>query len=175
MGMRQLKGAILPILRFALVGGLVITLSVGCAWIKPRSDFERDPVVMSHLARSQDLAFDQKEPDAERTSQVGWVENEPRKASPGPPTHRPTDRPSSVTHALDFSWVMGRIAQAPTDEKRLVLQFDGSDGQARAIPLDLHPSLQLVRPGDKVMVEGDLVSDDATGRRMRVRRVALIP
>jgi hypothetical protein len=138
---------------------------IGCSWINPRSGFERDPMVMSHLSRSSDLAF-----------------NGPSKEGAGPAliAGRPGASASSssvrlASHAVDFRWVLGRIERSVQDPSQLAVQFEDVQGEAREIPLEPHPSLQMVRPGDKVMVEGDLVSAGGAGRQMRVRRVAMVP
>ncbi len=137
--------------------------TAGCSWINPRSGFERDPFVMSHLSRSDDFAFDGRTGD----TTVAGVNRPSRMAS--------DSNPKLSTHAVDFSWVMGRIAPSTEEDGAWTLQFDDSKGEKRAIPLENHPLLGKVRPGDKVMVEGNLVPSSRSSRTMRIRRVALIP
>ncbi|MBY0588021.1 hypothetical protein K2X85_12645 [bacterium] len=119
---------------------------------------------MSHLSRSRDLSFDDRL--GAGAIPGSSAVNSPRGGSP---------RPELATHADDFSWVMGRVAPSARSEDRLAVLFEAADGQKREIPLERHPALRMIRPGDKVMVEGDLVQESDTGRSMRVRKVALIP
>jgi hypothetical protein len=139
--------------------------TAGCSWINPRSGFERDPFVMSHLSRSDDFAFDGRAGDPS----IARLSRSNRTALPS------ASPPRLSTHASDFSWVMGRIAPSTQEDGAWALQFDDSKGERREIPLEHHPLLGQVRPGDKVMVEGNLVATSRSPRTMRVRRVALIP
>jgi hypothetical protein len=150
---------ILPILTAAW-----LISTTGCSWINPRSGFERDPFVMSHLSRSDDFAFNGEAP----ASRVAYAARNSSESATGQGRSLPT-------HADDFSWVMGRIAPSTQEDGVWALQFDDSKGLQREIPLESHPLLGKVRPGDKVMVEGNLVPTARSPKTMRVQRVALIP
>jgi hypothetical protein len=150
MAMTTQRRLILPILLAASV--------TGCGWIQPRSSFERDPFVMSHLTKEHDggLAMDDFEPNGRAYM-----------------SRKPTDR---ATHASDYSWVVGQLRRMGS-EGTWTIDYDAPADRDRfggRLPLESAPNLGFVRDGDRVRIDGEVVAGRSGQPRYRVRSVALL-
>lgn len=144
--------------------GLLLPLA-GCGWIRPRSDFERDPFVMSHLTKDGDDG-------------VAWGEKSDRRLSftshkPGERADAPRDRRA---HADDYHWIVGRLDRSTDSDAGWIVIYENhvGDRYEGQLPLEKSSQLGLVREGDRVLLEGEVVTTRAGEHEYRVRSLALL-
>ena len=157
--------------RKMLLTGTALLLA-GCGWIRPRSDFERDPFVMSHLTKGNEGAYAADDLDGRRGILSASTS---RKRVPPLPSARDTQTggPTPSAHASDFSWVRGRLLR---QRDEIVVQYadGGTDDEfGGRLRLEKTPELGLFRSGDFVVVTGEVVASRPGDARYRVRSVAL--
>lgn len=130
--------------QWMLIGTL--SLATGCQWIHTRSDFERDPLVSSHLNGKKDGG---SAPTSSAVANAPKTTVARKPIGPGP------------SHAPDYRWIDGRLVYKHGRGEGWHLRYapwyekDRYNGEIRLAP---HPRLGMVKEGDRVRVEGKVVS-----------------
>lgn len=118
----------------------------GCGWINTRSDFERDPFVMSHLTHEK---RDQMFANSDSDVTIDGEERPVRSASRKPPTSEPTE----IEGRLSF-----QKGKAPGWYLRPLAAGSVGDG-LRLLP---DPRLSIAHEGDRVRLRGRNVDDGSS-------------
>jgi hypothetical protein len=157
----------------------LLAASTGCNWINPRSNFERDPFVMSHLTKgSPDGGFASDEAPV-RKSRWRWFTASNSKPPP-PNEPNPTRLAAQTagwdvpTHDPDYSWIVGRLRQRRGAHPQWYVEYarPGADPYNGEIDLEPSPELGLVREGDRVRIEGRLQHHSDARPRYRIENLA---
>ncbi len=162
-----------------LVFGLC-TSSIGCQWISPRSNFERDPLVMSHLSN--------RSTSAKRS--VGYSDEagkskpyESRYLNPnGNGIERASLNDSESGSVRNADWpeyksLTGRVHYRIGRNPGWYLHFtqrNRNDKLGAAIMLADGPKLGLIREGDLVRISGEIVDTTPGDMRYRVDSVTVL-
>src|SRR5262245_41002325 len=154
---------------FSRLGIVLLAASIagnGCNWITRRSDFERDPLVMSHLTHNkndpsyagvenesaddqppqglaQSPSVSRKPPAADGYRHALFEENAPRRRS--------------ALHADDYSWLEGRLTLRTGKRAGWHVRYapmTENDRFGGELLLIEHSQLKLMREGDRVHLEG---------------------
>jgi len=155
---------------------LAVTMTGGCAWFRPKSSYDRDPLVQSHLLgrknRTAGLAKGDGRPDSVLQPTSSSTSNKPpfpnyRAAVDDPDADRLPGRlpgeAASLGHDPDFRWVIGRVERLPERGNDFYLRYaepdsaDRNDRFGGRLRLAFSPRLAMMREGDIVKIEGRLL------------------
>ena len=153
---------------------ILASVVTGCGWIQPRSGFERDPFVMSHLSKSSDESFAWDQPS--RTRSLAMLTSR-KPATKDAKDDFVAERPSDTSHAADFSWLVGKLVHREGTNGGWYVDYDDAgeaDPYGGQLDLEKSPKLGLVRAGDRVLLEGEVVKKKSGNARYRVRSLALL-
>lgn len=162
-----------------ILAAALATTTVGCQWINSRSAFERDPLVMSHLTNDRsESAFAADDQPAKRGRWAWLTASHPGGAAPVQTASRSESSPTpakSSAAAPDHSWVVGRLRQRRGADNGWYIQYGHVDDQDRyggELDVEHSPKLGLVREGDKVLLEGEVIPSRSGYPLYRVRNLA---
>lgn len=158
---------------------------VGCSWVNNRSDFERDPFVMSHLTHHKN------DPLYAGSESENAFEEEPRLQSASVSRKLPTrssargshermayqEEKGTPTRSADFQWIEGRLTHRNGKNKGWFLRYatdSSQDPYQGELPLGESPRLGLAREGDRVRLEGKLVPGDAGVNHYEIDSISVI-
>jgi hypothetical protein len=156
---------------------LVIAIPTGCAWFRPKSSYDRDPLVQSHLLGKKNRTAGLAKGDAGRGDSVlqptgSSTSNKP--AYPNPyrgavdpdgdrlPGRLPGEQ-AQFGHDPDFRWIIGRIERLPERGADFYVRYaepdsaDRNDRFGGRLRLAFSPRLAMIREGDIVKLEGRLL------------------
>lgn len=148
----------------------------GCGWISTRSDFDRDPFVMSHLTKGSgdpSVAYDE-ELDGKRSFLSASTS---RKQNPSLKRHTGRRSAAQASHAADYRWIRGRLSRSKNAPNNWSIQYphgEASDAFGGELVLERTPKLGLLREGDLVLLEGQLVTPEPGKTSYRVTDIARV-
>lgn len=160
----------------------------GCGWVQPRSDFDRDPFVMSHLTHSrEDPLFAGSENESTFQRDESAVQSASISNKPGQGKKTTSDYQNTVYReqaaetpapgrGKDYSWLEGRLGHRTGKEGGWFIQYARSfenDNYGGELRFANTPRLGLLREGDRVLVRGAVVSDGLGDHRYRVDSIVL--
>jgi len=157
-----------------ILPAMLVFAVTGCGWIQPRSGFERDPFVMSHLSKSPDESYAWDRPA--RTRSLAMLTSR-KPESTEVEDSLALKRRSDSSHASDFSWLVGKLVRDEGAKGTWYVDYDeaeASDPFGGKIALEKSPKLGMIREGDRVLLEGEVVKKRAGDARYRVRSIALL-
>ena len=129
---------------------------------------------MSHLSKSSDESFAWDQPS--RTRSLAMLTS--RKPATNDATDRlVAERASDTSHAADFSWLVGKLVHREGSNGGWYVDYEDSsdaDPYGGKLTLEKSPKLGLVRAGDRVLLEGEVVKKRSGGAQYRVRSLALL-
>lgn len=172
-----------------LVGVCVLAVTAGgCKWVGGKSDFQRDPFVMSHLTHNKnDPLFASSEGDEDWDSPTRSASATARKAevartsAPATPAQRSPYQQVSARaprgRAEDFKWIEGRLEHRNGNKPGWHIRYATNaenDTFGGEIRLANNPRLGLMREGDLVYVTGRLMDGDNAERRYEVETISLL-
>lgn len=172
--------------RFVGFLGVIFAAVGGCrSRGEPRSEFERDPLVMSHLThRKDDPAFAETETDVGRPDDGPTLRPASVSKKPGRDEAVHPDQPGafggpSRAHAPDYSWLRGTLTRNCSGQPtaRWFIQYANAGGGDRfdgVLPLANAPRLGLLREGDRVELSGRVVEATTPDPQYYVESLALV-
>lgn len=169
----------------AILAGFCL-VATGCTWIQKRSDFDRDPFVMSHLTHHKNDPLyagteNENSFDDERPLRAAAVsrKTDTRTGSSGdyrPMSYRENAPEAEPTRADDFRWVEGTL-ERDRKSKGWSLRYANDrapDAHGGALRLADSPRLGLAREGDRVRLEGRLTGQGTAGERYRIDSLTVL-
>lgn len=157
-----------------------VAMVAGCGWVNTRSNFERDPFVMSHLTHQKndplyagsdsDHAFDDDKP-----LQAASVSRKEPRSDYRQMSYQ--NEPSQLSRASDFSWIEGRLVHRAGPESGWYVRYVDESNSGRndaEIRLVDSPRLGLARAGDRVRLEGQVVDSDIGSPRYEVDSIVVL-
>lgn len=153
-------------------------VGAGCSWINSRSAFERDPLVMSHLTKDRSEGAFAADDAPVRKSRWAWLTASHPGSAPVLAASASSTTPSAVktaTAAPDHTWVVGRLRQRRGADNGWYIQYghiDEEDRYGGELDVEPTPKLGLVREGDRVLLEGEVIPSRSGHPVYRVRNIA---
>jgi hypothetical protein len=157
--------------------------AVGCGWMKTRSDFERDPFVMSHLthdkkdpmfaASENDLSLDGDEPRMQSAS----TSRKPKPTRYDAPSDPRGASAASLARADDYSWLEGRLSRQGGRSGGWYIRYatagegDRYGGQLRIVN---NQRLGVAREGDVVRLAGRVVPQGRSDVAYEVASITIL-
>ena len=147
----------------------ILLVSVGCSSFS-RGRAASDPIVASHLTKgSQGQLADRSGLDSLTT-----VARKPGKL----PTELGMNNPDPVvsrSHSADFSWIRGRLWRRYGRQAGWYIEYDstGADPYGGQMTFASHPSVELLREGDNVLVTGQVVERHPGEIRYQIDTIAM--
>lgn len=152
-------------------------LASGCQWVSRRSDFDRDPFVMSHLTHNKnDPLFTNSENDELNDDPIKRSASTSRKFV----SHeRGFGDVASAggAHADNFQWIEGRLVYRGDAAGGWFIAYDESrtgDRFGGQLRIDADAHLGVLREGDRVRASGSVVQAGAGDYRYRVDAIHLL-
>lgn len=147
----------------------------GCSWLNFRSGGnQRDPLLMSHLTHGKTdpmfagsetaLTFDDQSP-----IQAASVSRKYPKSQSLTPTQENTPG--------DFRWLKGRLERRGGPRPGWYLRYSdvaGNDPHGGAIRLQEDPRLGLLREGDHVYVEGEIIDSGLSQASYKLSSIRIL-
>ena len=148
----------------------------GCKWVSPRSNFERDPLVMSHLSTSNKRSYGATETATPKGNY------QTRYLDPRSGVERTSHDEAQSAEIKSIGWpdyksITGRVHYRIGKNPGWYLHFvqrNVDDRFGNAVMLAESPKLGLLREGDLVRIQGDIVNLYPGDIRYRVDLVTVL-
>lgn len=167
------------------LGLAAMGLCAGCKSTQKKSTAAdgRDPLTMSHLTHGKgdplyagsdnEMLVDEDRGPLKAAS----ISRKPESPKPRPPVRTIGFEATAIkSHAADYSWIIGQLERVPGRNGGWQIKYAGpgdDDRYGGRLPFANTPRLGLLREGDTVQVEGNLVETGFDRPSYRVDSIVL--